>query len=64
MDDGQWQHAYRVAGLHKYERRRLVAHLVDSGRMADLHRLRALETGQERNAWPEASEAIDTRDHQ
>ncbi|MCB8923966.1 MAG: hypothetical protein H6662_20490 [Ardenticatenaceae bacterium] len=47
-----------VAQLTRYELRHLVAHLEQSGRIGDLHRLLALETGEQRNAWYEAKDAV------
>ncbi|MBU1299674.1 MAG: hypothetical protein KKB77_11090, partial [Bacteroidetes bacterium] len=40
-----------VAQLTRYELRHLVEHLEVSGREEDLHRLLALETSEQRNAW-------------
>jgi len=48
-----------LANLGTYDLRHLAAHLHAAGRADDLHRLLALETGEQRNAWYEAKEAID-----
>ena len=47
-----------VVHLTEYELRHLAEHLEASGRAEDLHRLLALETGEQRNAWYEAKEAV------
>jgi hypothetical protein len=46
-----------LADLTPYELRYLAAHLEAAGRVADLHRLLALETAEGSNAWREAKEA-------
>jgi hypothetical protein len=46
-----------VAGLADYELRHLAEHLAEAGRAADLHRLLALETAAQHNAWYEVKEA-------
>jgi hypothetical protein len=45
-----------VAALSEYDLRHLAAHLEESGRADELHRLLALETSERRNAWYEARE--------
>lgn len=46
-----------VARLSEYELRHLVPHLEESGRVEELHRLLALETTRQTNAWFEARQA-------
>ena len=46
-----------VAHLTEYELRHTAAHLAEAGRADDLHRLLALETSEQRNAWYTAKEA-------
>lgn len=47
-----------VAVLTEYELRHLAVHLEATGRDKDLHHLLAIETGEGRNAWYEAKEAV------
>lgn len=56
-----------LPGLHEaaerdldggYGLRHLAAHLEGAGRVEDVHRLLALETGEHRNTWCEAKEAV------
>ena len=47
-----------AAGLDAYDVRHLVTHLELAHREADLHRLLALETDEQKNAWFEAKEAF------
>lgn len=53
-----WLTGNPVAHLTEYELRHLAEHLVATGRATDLHRLLALETEEQRNAWHEAKDAI------
>ncbi len=53
------QHDNPVAHLNAYELRHLVAHLKEAERDEDVHRLLAIETSSQRNAWYEVKEAAD-----